>query len=184
MVKKEYAIEVLQECADFDPDPVPADLQDAVFTMPLPLRLLRYWADHATHPNIKNFQLSEAEMERERTLHAKLVEEAEKLNLESQPKVQKKGLTSVVNDMRGIAKSVTASSAGSEFMSGMAKFMNEHCAPAEDPIGRDSEDQADRALHAQSKPPDGGSDQSELNTDAQISGKSIPHNETPRVKKG
>ncbi len=125
VVKKEYAIEVLQECADFDPDPVPADLQDAVFTMPLPLRLLRYWADHATHPNIKNFQLSEAEMERERTLHAKLVEEAEKLNLESQPKVQKKGLTSVVNDMRGIAKSVTASSAGSEFMSGMAKFMND-----------------------------------------------------------
>jgi len=125
VVKKEYAIEVLQECADFDPDPVPADLQDAVFTMPLPLRLLRYWADDATHPSIKNFQLSEAEMERERALHARLVEEAEKLNLQSQPKVQKKGLTSVVNDMRGIAKSVTASSEGSAFMSGMAKFMNE-----------------------------------------------------------
>lgn len=116
VVDKKYALEVLENSADFDPDPVPADLQDAVFTMPLPYRLLRYWGDHATHPNIKNFQLSEAEMQREKMMYDKLVEEAEKLQIQAEPKVKKKGLTPAVNDLRGLAQSVFSTTAGSKEM--------------------------------------------------------------------
>jgi hypothetical protein len=124
-VDKKYALEVLENSADFDPDPVPADLQDAVFTMPLPYRLLRFWGDHATHPNIKNFQLTEAEMEREKMVYDKLLEEAEKLQVQAEPKVKRKGLTSAVNDLRGISKAVFSSSAGSQEMTSfMRSSMN------------------------------------------------------------
>lgn len=116
VVDKKYALEVLENSADFDPDPVPADLQDAVFTMPLPYRLLRYWGDHATHPNIKNFQLSEAEMQREKMMYDKLVEEAEKLQVQAEPKIKKKGLTPAVNDLRGLAQSVFSTTTGSKEM--------------------------------------------------------------------
>ncbi|TXI10078.1 MAG: hypothetical protein E6Q76_04660 [Rhizobium sp.] len=123
VVDKKYALEVLETSADFDPDPVPADLQDAVFTMPLPFRLLRYWGDLATHPNIKNFQLSEAEMQREKMMYDKLVEEAEKLQIQSEPKVKKKGLTPAVNDLRGMAQSVFSTTSGSKEMT---EFMRQN----------------------------------------------------------
>lgn len=124
-VKKEYALEVLKDSSDFDPDPVPSDLQDAVFTMPLPYRLLRYWGDHATHPNIKNFQLTEAEMKREEQMAAKVMEEINKLNLQSEPKVKKKGLTDAVNDIRAAGRELVRSSESASMMQDMARYMNE-----------------------------------------------------------
>lgn len=126
-VDNEYAVQILRESADYDPDPVPADLQDAVFTMALPYRFLRFWADHATHPNIKNFQLSEAEMQRETMMYEKLLEEAEKLDLQSRPQtVQRKGLSAAVTDLRGISRSVFSSSEGNAVASSMAKYMNDY----------------------------------------------------------
>lgn len=119
------ALKVLEECADYDPDPVPQDLQDSVITMPLPYRMLRYWGDDATHPNIKHFQLSKEEMEREEKMYSKLKEEAEKLNLEAQPKVQKKGLYQGGTDVRGLANMAMRSSDSSTIMSSMMQTMNE-----------------------------------------------------------
>ncbi|MEI8383441.1 MAG: hypothetical protein WCJ09_25210 [Planctomycetota bacterium] len=132
-VNIETALEALRESADFDPDPVPSDLQDAVFTMPLPYRLLRYWGDLATHPNIKQFRLSEEEMQREMKLQAKLVEEAEKMSAQAQAQqgAQKQGFLrpgangAVVNDMRQMARTAVSSSEGSSMMSSMASYMNE-----------------------------------------------------------
>lgn len=135
-VDKEYAIQILAESADFDPDPVPADLQDAVFTMALPLRFLRYWADHATHPNIKNFQLSEAEMQRETMMYEKLLEEAEKLNIQTQPQgPQRGGLARAVTDLRGITKKVFSSSEGTAVATSMARYMNENSGGAANRMG-------------------------------------------------
>lgn len=131
-VDRSYALEALKESSDFDQDPVPLELQDAAITMPLPLRLLRYWADDATHPNIKNFQLSEAEMERERTLHSKMVEEVEKLNLQTQPKGPRKhGFleSGAVNDMRGMGRALLASSENQNVMQNMMKSMNDGTGP-------------------------------------------------------
>ncbi len=130
-VNIETALEVLAESADFDPDPVPSDLQDAVFTMPLPYRLLRYWGDLATHPNIKQFRLSEEEMQREMKLQAKLLEEAEKLNAQVPQGARPGGFLrpgangAVVNDMRQLARSAVSSSEGNSMMSSMASYMNE-----------------------------------------------------------
>ena len=130
-VSLDTALEVLRESADFDPDPVPSDLQDAVFTMPLPYRLLRYWGDLATHPNIKQFRLSEEEMQRELKLQAKMLEEAQKMQLETQSKYERKGLVrggpngAVVNDIRQMAQSAMRGSEGANMMRSMASYMNE-----------------------------------------------------------
>lgn len=124
-VNVENALKVLSECADFDADPVPYDLQDAVFSMPLPMRLLRYWGDHATHPNIKHFQLSEEEYQREEKMYSKLKEEVEKHNLQTKPKVEKKGLSREVADLRGMVNSAIRSSESSNIMSTMMMTMNE-----------------------------------------------------------
>ncbi len=130
-VNIDTAMEILRETADFDPDPVPSDLQDAVFTMPLPYRLLRYWGDLATHPNIKQFRLSEEEMQREMKLQAKLVEEAEKLMSQTPQGVQKSGFLrpgatgAVVNDMRQMARNAISSSDANSMMNSMASYMNE-----------------------------------------------------------
>ena len=118
------AKEILDLSFDYEPDPVPQDLQDVVFTMALPYRLLRYWADDATHPSIKNFQLSEAEMQRETMLTAKLLEEAEKLNLQYKPKVERKGLVNSMYDTRSIAKEVMKSGEGMNVMNSMAQQMS------------------------------------------------------------
>lgn len=124
-VNIETAKKFLRECSDFDPDPVPYDLQDAVFTMPLPFRILRYWGDDATHPHIKHFQLSEEEIKREEKLYSKLMEEAEKLNLQSKPKIERKGLSDSVNDLRGTARTVMVSGEMNNVMSTMMQSMNE-----------------------------------------------------------
>lgn len=116
------AKEVLSEVADFDQDPVPSDLQDPVFTMQLPMRLLRYWGDEATHPNIKNFRLSEADWQFEMKLQAKMLEEAQKLEATAPPKVQKGGLADTTNDFRGLARQM---SGNTEMMTGMMRYMNE-----------------------------------------------------------
>ena len=123
-VNIQYALEVLEQC-DLDLDPVPSELKDAVLTMELPTRLLRYWADSATHPLIKNFKVSEAELEKEQKIQAKLMEEAEKLNLQLEPKVKRKGLAGSVNDLRSIGRALVNSPEASNMMSGMQKYMNE-----------------------------------------------------------
>jgi hypothetical protein len=124
-VSIQKAVEILAECSDFDPDPVPSDLKDAVFTMELPYRLLKYWGDHATHPNIKNFQLTPAEWEREQKLQQKLVEEYDKYASQTKPAVERKGLTGVQRDIRQMGNEVMAQSTSTDFLKGMQSYMGE-----------------------------------------------------------
>lgn len=118
------AIEVLNEASDFDLDPVQTGVTDAVITMSLPNRLIEYWGEHATHPNVRDFQLKPEEMERELKLQQKLLEEYEKAQLQSEPKVKRRGLSAGQNDIRSMGQEMMASSNASSMMTGMMTSMN------------------------------------------------------------
>ena len=118
------ALEVLNEAADFELDPVQTGVTDAVITMSLPHRLLEFWGDHATHPNVRDFQLKPEEMERELKLQQKLLEEYEKAQLQSEPKIKRRGLSAGQNDIRAIGQEMMASSNAFTMMTGMMTSMN------------------------------------------------------------
>ncbi|GIX04752.1 MAG: hypothetical protein KatS3mg114_0621 [Planctomycetaceae bacterium] len=85
------AAEVLDEAYDYDFDPVDPRLTDVAITMPLPYRILGAWGDYATHPKIKNFQLSGAERERMAKLEQLLIEEFDKMRLEEESRTKTRG---------------------------------------------------------------------------------------------
>jgi hypothetical protein len=76
--------EILNETFDYDFDPIDPRVTDVVITMPLPARLVGYWGDYATHPKIKNFELTGAALEQEKKLQEKLLEEWERMRLQEQ----------------------------------------------------------------------------------------------------
>ncbi|MBC7820321.1 MAG: hypothetical protein IAG10_25845, partial [Planctomycetaceae bacterium] len=122
-VNVESALEVLRESSDFELDPVQTGVTDSVITMSLPYRLLEFWGDHATHPNVRDFQLKPEEMERELKLQEKLVEEYEKAKLQSEPKVKRRGLSVGQNDLRQMGQEMMSSPSAAHMMTGMAASM-------------------------------------------------------------
>ncbi len=73
-VAKDY----LTHTIDFDQDPVSQGVRDSVITMPLPARLMGVWRNKVNHPSIKEFELSDEEMEAEAALNRKIIEEFRK----------------------------------------------------------------------------------------------------------
>ena len=73
-VAKDY----LSHTIDFDQDPVSQGVRDSVITMPLPARLMGVWRNNVNHPSIKEFELSDEEMEAEAALNRKIIEEFRK----------------------------------------------------------------------------------------------------------
>lgn len=124
-VNVESALDVLREASDFELDPVQTGVTDSVITMSLPHRLLEFWGDHATHPNVRDFQLKPEEMERELKLQEKLLEEYEKAKLQSEPKVKRRGLSGGQNDLRQMGMEMMAMPSSAHMMTGMATSMNE-----------------------------------------------------------
>jgi hypothetical protein len=135
-VNVQTAMEVLDQAADYEEDPVPPDIQDPVITCPLPSRLQGKWLDLATHPRIKSFQLSPEEMAKEEAFLATLREEYEKTlaaNGPARPSAKgfaaAKGFSSRSNNYRGMASMVMDYAAedsnyGNEMYSGMGRGMS------------------------------------------------------------
>ena len=123
-VNVESALEVLREVSDFDLDPVKTGVTDSVITMSLPYRLLEFWGDHATHPNVSEFKLKPEEMERELKLQEKVVEEYEKAKLQSKPKYERRGLSGGQNDVRQMGQQMMASPSGAHGVPSMPSMPN------------------------------------------------------------
>ncbi len=116
-VNIESALDMLQEISDFDPeDPVPFPMKDAVITMNLPLRLIGFWHESATHPRLKNDELKSEDMEKENNLLETLDATAEEANVVEAPKPRRRGLASVQPDMKALAKQVRGNSTANEKM--------------------------------------------------------------------
>ncbi len=128
-VNVESALDVLREASDFELDPVQTGVTDSVVTMSLPHRLLEFWGDHATHPNVRDFQLKPEDMERELKLQEQLKEEYEKAKLQSKPKYERRGLSREQVDIRKMGQEMMASPSAAQnmqnMMTGMATPMNE-----------------------------------------------------------
>ncbi|QDT37267.1 hypothetical protein [Stratiformator vulcanicus] len=62
-VDREIAFEILQRANSFAVDEVDSQITDAVFTMPLPSRLVGQWGRNAIHPDVLEYELTDKEKE-------------------------------------------------------------------------------------------------------------------------
>ena len=105
-VNVQTALDVVAE-SDYDTEVVETGVTDPVITMPLPRRWYGIWADRATHPDLKNVQLTPEEMEAQRVLNERIREEYEKSrHADEQAKVEKKGFSRDVIDIRRMQREV------------------------------------------------------------------------------
>jgi len=79
-VDVEVALDYLNQTMDYDPDVVSVGVRNPVITMPLPARLLGVWRNKVNHPMVKNFELSDAEIELEMKLNREILEQAREKN--------------------------------------------------------------------------------------------------------
>ena len=130
------ALDVLNESSDLDlEDPVPTALRDAAITMDLPLNLLGLWKDYATHPRIKDEELSPEAMEAENKLLESLNDTVENANLSETPPVRKKGLAAAQRDFKGLVSQVKSNPEGRNMMDDMMKKMRMPPAPGVPAMG-------------------------------------------------
>ncbi|MFN0199179.1 MAG: hypothetical protein ACKVT0_20715 [Planctomycetaceae bacterium] len=126
-VNIQVAKDLLSEAAEFDPDVVDSGITDNVFTMPLPARGLGYWTeDIASHPLVRNYQLSPEEMERELKINEKLIEQYQKMEEQSGKRFTAKpgGFADQTLDIRGIRQDVFQYGQGNEFLTDLGKDMD------------------------------------------------------------
>ncbi|HVW01156.1 MAG TPA: hypothetical protein VHB77_12475 [Planctomycetaceae bacterium] len=112
------SIEVLDAAGDIDDDVVDSGVLDNTISMPLPLRLLGFWTDTlASHPDLKNFELSKEEIEEERKRNEMYM--AQYNNMEDagadDPRA-KRGFASRMVDIRGIRNAVNQNPEASRAM--------------------------------------------------------------------
>jgi hypothetical protein len=99
-------VEYLQkDVADFDPDIVAQGVTHYIITSPLPQRLLRYWGDEATHPELKNYRLSKEGQERQRLINEAIQEQKKRMK-QFQDETQNRGFGGVQQNMTGDRSSV------------------------------------------------------------------------------
>ena len=115
------ALTLLSEVDDFEPDVVDTVITDSVFTMPLPRRIVGYWTTEATHPRVKNFELSREEMERELRINEKVIQahlEMQRRNPRSrrQTTMEKGGFSQQQFNTREIRYEVMASEQGTNVL--------------------------------------------------------------------
>ena len=67
--------DVIESASGIEADVVSAAVTDATITCPLPTRLTGMWDRQATHPRLKNFELSDADIEREMQFNRALLKE-------------------------------------------------------------------------------------------------------------
>ena len=71
----QVALDVLNEQAQFDVDVVDPTTTNAVFTMPLPARVMGQWTDeNASHPSLSQFETTEDARKQEQWLQEKIAE--------------------------------------------------------------------------------------------------------------
>ncbi|MBA4029950.1 MAG: hypothetical protein C0478_03510 [Planctomyces sp.] len=114
--------QVLSESPNFDLDPFDARISDATITAPLPLRLMGYWAEHATHPKVRNFTLSPEERAKQERFLDKMVEVASKEQalLAQNQRPQRRGFAVVQRDLRALQGAMLSSGSSDQILGTMS----------------------------------------------------------------
>ena len=106
------AKDVIDEAEDFDQEVVPIGITDPTMTMGLLLRVVGEWGDLATHPWLKNYELSPEERREQELLNARTVAAWEKY-LKNKPKpLRKRGFADQQRDLRGMTGDLMQSRQG------------------------------------------------------------------------
>lgn len=101
-VDRRVALEVLRQTVH-EAEPLEQGVIDPTFTMPLPMRVVGYWGDHATHPGIKNFELSPEQLEKQVKIQRELLEQ-QNANENAQQSRQLGGFASLRADMGALQR--------------------------------------------------------------------------------
>lgn len=118
----ENALEVLRETAGQDPDKFDLAMFDPVITMPLPQLVFGYWDEEASHPKIKDAQLTPEQIAKEMAAYQTLIEERQKLAGTLPPKpVTKKGFSGFTHDVRSYGEELMGSEYAPEVQQHMAE---------------------------------------------------------------
>jgi len=128
-VNIEVALELLTEVEEFDIDVVDPGVTDPVFTMPLPMLAYGVWADRASHPDLKNFQLSKEEQEQERLLSEAVLNEAAEMGEEFNEESSAKGFAALQYNMRDIRSRVLSKKRPEELIANTARQYGMQVAP-------------------------------------------------------
>lgn len=123
-VDHQIAIDVLSEQANFSADIVDQSVTNAVFTMPLPNRLMGEWQEStASHPALTQFELTEDARKQQLWLQTKIAEYAELMKEQEAARPQPGGFAALTYDTRQIG-SMMAMDSG--YMTDMASEYSEY----------------------------------------------------------
>jgi len=99
-VDVKVAQSVLEESEGWDDDAVADGVISNVFTMPLPYRAVGQWGSVASHPRIKDFELSEEQIQRQVQINQKLLEKLQAEKAKEPPKIAEGGFANVQESVR------------------------------------------------------------------------------------
>jgi hypothetical protein len=112
-VDRESTIEMFRsDILSFAPEQVDAGLIDSHICMPLPTRLVGDWGRLATHPALKEFELSADEVQAQLDYQKKVIEKMRADELKKDSKTDKAGFAEFTNNLHKVSK--TALGPGSE----------------------------------------------------------------------
>jgi hypothetical protein len=104
VVDRDPVIQLLEnDVIGYAPETVLYDLVDGHICMPYPERMVGQWGDLATHPDIKEFSLSDEEVEQQVEYEWKLLEKVQKEDEKVKAPVDKRGFMGVTKDMRALS---------------------------------------------------------------------------------
>ena len=90
------------DVSGYAPETVLMGLVDPHICMPYPERVVGDWDQFATHPDIKEFTLSDADVDKQVEYEWKLLEEAQKEEQQNKGPVDKRGFMAIQKNMRGL----------------------------------------------------------------------------------
>ncbi len=103
--------DVLESAASFEADVVSSVVTNSVMTMPLPERISGVWKTQASHPRIKNFELTDEQIQLEMEINDGMLQEAVKTNRkERRTEVKRKGFSQFQFDTRDVQGSLLGNS--------------------------------------------------------------------------
>lgn len=109
-VDREAVMQLLEnDVIGYAPETVLDGLLDSHICMPYPERVVGQWGLLATHPDIKEFTLSDEEVEKQVEYEWKLLEKVQKEDEKSKPPVDKRGFAGITKNMRALTVRAQAS---------------------------------------------------------------------------
>ena len=99
-VDNKFAMDMVERAVNFEADSVFATITHPVFTMPLPARVLGFWGANATHPGVKEYELSEEDKKIETELNQQIIQNYKDV-LEAEAKKPGRGGFSVYTNNLG-----------------------------------------------------------------------------------